>query len=487
MESERERVREQKPVIEIASGARDVEWPLLVLLDRTHLSLRTLHDAHLRAAWLWSAPHIAWRLHYHAGTSAPRDRLAYAHSDGGHLFCDRHAACRVRLHVLLQHPATSFDLNFTKSKTRSAPDGQRRLLHAFDLEVEDSFALCVCARVWSHFGRADKLSLALRDTDLAASGARALLVQFPPSMTPLTFAARGGETYHAEVEQESLVPSSALSEPVLHTVRKRHGGVHLSRTLHPPPNPPLSFRRTPLPFTAASLSPSCPVIEPQDRGRYCCMLCSWGAKRGTGIGKGEFVQRLSTKSNCQKITLIAKLTLKSSNSTQHAKKLPICCSKLIQKFFEVETLQGKRKMTLPSRAVLGMAGQGSRGQRRVGMGVFLTGLMAILSVEARLPKHIPRFAFDREESPVHVPLIINVLLVNLGPDAEPASFRLDTDEFERLLFQVRIEESAAQTLVVALVMIILCDNSSAKWVHSPVVRPLIIAFLRLVKAAGNLV
>lgn len=55
---------------------------------------------------------------------------------------------------------------------------------------------------------------------------------------------------------------------------------------------------------------------------------------------------------------------------------------------------------------------------------------------ARAPKHIPRFAFDTEESPVNVPLMLRVMLVNMGPDAEPPAFRIDTDEFERLLFQL---------------------------------------------------
>ena len=55
---------------------------------------------------------------------------------------------------------------------------------------------------------------------------------------------------------------------------------------------------------------------------------------------------------------------------------------------------------------------------------------------ARPPKHIPRFAFDKDESPVNVPLMLRVMLVNMGPNAEPAAFRVDTDDFERLLFQL---------------------------------------------------
>ena len=51
-------------------------------------------------------------------------------------------------------------------------------------------------------------------------------------------------------------------------------------------------------------------------------------------------------------------------------------------------------------------------------------------------KHIPRFAFDKDESPVNVPLMLRVMLVNMGPDAEPAAFRIDTDDFERTLFQL---------------------------------------------------
>ena len=52
------------------------------------------------------------------------------------------------------------------------------------------------------------------------------------------------------------------------------------------------------------------------------------------------------------------------------------------------------------------------------------------------PKHIPRFAFDRHESPLSLPLTVRVVLVNLGPDAEPAPFRIDDHDFERLLAQV---------------------------------------------------
>ena len=55
---------------------------------------------------------------------------------------------------------------------------------------------------------------------------------------------------------------------------------------------------------------------------------------------------------------------------------------------------------------------------------------------APAPKHIPRFAFDRDESPVSIPLMLRVMLVNMGHEAEPPAFRLDTDEFERLLFQL---------------------------------------------------
>jgi len=43
---------------------------------------------------------------------------------------------------------------------------------------------------------------------------------------------------------------------------------------------------------------------------------------------------------------------------------------------------------------------------------------------ARAPKHIPRFAFDTEESPVNVPLMLRVMLVNMGPEAEPPPFRI---------------------------------------------------------------
>ena len=55
---------------------------------------------------------------------------------------------------------------------------------------------------------------------------------------------------------------------------------------------------------------------------------------------------------------------------------------------------------------------------------------------ARAPRHIPRFAFDKDESPVNLPLMLRVMLVNMGPEAEPAAFRIDTDDFERLLFQL---------------------------------------------------
>jgi hypothetical protein len=36
---------------------------------------------------------------------------------------------------------------------------------------------------------------------------------------------------------------------------------------------------------------------------------------------------------------------------------------------------------------------------------------------AKYPKHIPRFAFDRHASPLNVPLVLNVILVNFGEDA----------------------------------------------------------------------
>lgn len=51
-------------------------------------------------------------------------------------------------------------------------------------------------------------------------------------------------------------------------------------------------------------------------------------------------------------------------------------------------------------------------------------------------KHIPRFAFDKDESPFNVPLMLRVMLVNMGPNAEPSAFRIDTDDFERTLFQL---------------------------------------------------
>ncbi|EKX36866.1 hypothetical protein GUITHDRAFT_116889 [Guillardia theta CCMP2712] len=57
----------------------------------------------------------------------------------------------------------------------------------------------------------------------------------------------------------------------------------------------------------------------------------------------------------------------------------------------------------------------------------------------RAPRHIPKFAFDKDESPVNIPLILKVILVDLGPGAEPPPFRLDKDEFERLLFQTMPE------------------------------------------------
>lgn len=52
------------------------------------------------------------------------------------------------------------------------------------------------------------------------------------------------------------------------------------------------------------------------------------------------------------------------------------------------------------------------------------------------PKHIPRFAFDKDESPVNLPLMLRVILVNMGPTADPPAFRIDTDDFERMLFQL---------------------------------------------------
>ncbi|KAJ1472745.1 hypothetical protein T484DRAFT_1839060 [Baffinella frigidus] len=67
-------------------------------------------------------------------------------------------------------------------------------------------------------------------------------------------------------------------------------------------------------------------------------------------------------------------------------------------------------------------------------------VLTILSLAgAGEPKHIPRFAFDRHESPLNLPLTLRVVMVNMGPDAEPAPFRIDDHDFERMLAQVMSE------------------------------------------------
>ena len=51
-------------------------------------------------------------------------------------------------------------------------------------------------------------------------------------------------------------------------------------------------------------------------------------------------------------------------------------------------------------------------------GVWNVLVLILLSalVYAKYPKHIPRFAFDRHSSPLNVPLVLNVILVNFAED-----------------------------------------------------------------------
>jgi hypothetical protein len=48
---------------------------------------------------------------------------------------------------------------------------------------------------------------------------------------------------------------------------------------------------------------------------------------------------------------------------------------------------------------------------------FLVLALYLTGTAAKYPKHIPRFAFDRHASPLNVPLVLNVILVNFGEDA----------------------------------------------------------------------
>mmetsp|Transcript_56015 Transcript_56015/g.137363 ORF Transcript_56015/g.137363 Transcript_56015/m.137363 type:complete len:760 (-) Transcript_56015:34-2313(-) len=63
-------------------------------------------------------------------------------------------------------------------------------------------------------------------------------------------------------------------------------------------------------------------------------------------------------------------------------------------------------------------------------------VLLVSSVATRAPKHMPKFVFSRNESPITLPVSVNVVLVGFENDAEPKSFRLSAEEFQYYLSDV---------------------------------------------------